>query len=56
MKPRRGVTLAAVCASSVRAGIIDSSSGSARETLTPLRKVRRGRCFLVMNIVSIRES
>ena len=43
---------AAVCASSVRAGIIESSSGNARLTPTPFRNVLRGKCFLVTNIVS----
>ena len=47
----RHAAFAAVCASSVRAGIIESSSGSARVTPMPRRNVRRGRCFLVMNIV-----
>ena len=34
------------CASAVRAGTIESSSGSASVTPVPRRNVRRGRCFL----------
>ena len=41
---------AAVFASSVRAGTIASSRGSASVAPTPRRNVRRGRCFLVMNM------
>src|SRR5690242_13621369 len=52
MKPRCGVGLAAVCASAVRAGIIASSNGSAIAVPMPRKNVLRGRCFLVMNILS----
>src|SRR5215467_6156772 len=48
--PSREVGLAAVFASSVRAGTIASSRGSASAAPAPFRNVRRGRCFLVMNI------
>src|SRR5688572_20418459 len=51
-KPSRDTGLAAVCASSVRAGTIESSSGSAIDTPIPLRNVRRGRCFREMNMLS----
>src|SRR4051812_5056905 len=50
MHPRRVFGAAAVPASAVAAGTMDSSSGSARETPAPLRNVRRGRCFLAMNM------
>jgi hypothetical protein len=50
MHPNRLRGLAAVPASAVAAGTIDSSRGSASVTPVPLRKVRRERCFLVMNI------
>ena len=33
------------------AGSMESSSGSASVTPTPRRKVRRGRCFFVMNMI-----
>ena len=39
---------AAVCASSVLAGTIASSNGSANVTPAPFRNVRRGICFFVM--------
>ena len=41
---------AAVCASSVRAGTIASSNGSANAAPAPLRMVRRGMCRFVINI------
>src|SRR5262245_22821427 len=50
MAPMRVFGAAAVCASAVRAGTIDSSSGSASVTPVPRRNVRRERCRLVMNI------
>src|SRR5579862_9039686 len=50
MYPKCGVGFAAVCAKAVRAGIMASSSGSARAVPTPRRTVRRVKCFLVMNI------
>src|SRR5262245_22074686 len=50
MKPTRGVTLAAVCARTVPAGIIASSSGSPSAAPRPRSTVRRGRCFLGTNI------
>ena len=49
MHPSRVLPLAAVCASAVPAGTIDSRNGSAIVTPTPCRNVRRDRCFLVMN-------
>src|SRR5262245_35819182 len=48
MQPRRVRGFAAVCASGVAAGIIDSRNGSATLTPTPWRNVRRDRWFLVM--------
>src|SRR5438552_12765776 len=42
---------AAVCASAVPAGIIESSSGSASVTPMPRRNVRRGNARLVMNVI-----
>src|SRR6186713_2656697 len=50
MKPMRGEGAAAVCARAVPAGIIASSSGSAIVTPAPRRKVRRDKCFFVMNM------
>src|ERR1700722_8900316 len=50
--PNRRCGFAAVLARAVRAGTIDSSSGSARVTPTPRRKVRRGNDILVMNMVA----
>src|SRR5262245_26101255 len=41
---------AAVSRSSVCAGSIASSSGRARVTPVPYKKVRRGKCFFAMNI------
>src|SRR4029453_3130111 len=46
----RGFGVAAVCARSVAAGTIASSSGKARVTPAPRRKVRRGMCFFAMNM------
>src|ERR1700681_4494329 len=51
MNPRCGVGFAAVCARAVRAGIIASSRGRATTVPMPRKKVRRGRCFLVRNMV-----
>src|SRR5579863_7696887 len=49
MKPRRLFGLAAVAASAVMDGIIESSSGRAMLVPNmPRRNVRRGKCFLVM--------
>src|SRR5581483_5029690 len=50
MQPSRVLGAAAVRASSVPAGIIESSSGSASDTPAPFRNVRRGRCFFEMNM------
>ncbi len=50
MHPRRIFGAAAVCASAVRAGIIESSNGNAMAAPAPRSSVRRERCFLVMNI------
>src|SRR5436190_20615310 len=47
----RGVGVAAVWANNVLAGTIESSSGNASETPAPRRKVRRGICLLVMNML-----
>ena len=44
--PSRVLPVAAVCASGVPAGTIDSRNGSAIVTPTPFRNVRRDRCFL----------
>ena len=52
MHPRRVFGVAAVCASAVPAGTIDSSSGSASVTPAPRRNVRRERCFFVMNVTA----
>src|SRR4051812_26965490 len=49
--PNRRCGFAAVFAVAVRAGTIDSSSGRARVTPIPRRKVRRGNAILVINIV-----
>ena len=46
----RGVGFAAVCASAVAAGIIESSSGSASVAPAPFRIVRREMCFFEMNM------
>src|ERR1700735_3119043 len=43
---------AAVFASGVWAGTMESSKGRASVTPIPRKNVRRGKCFLVMNIVS----
>src|SRR5262245_24467110 len=48
-----GLGLPAVCASTVPAGIIASSSGSATVAPRPRSIVRRDRCFLVTNIVAL---
>ena len=48
----RGIGLAAVAASAVRAGTMASKSGSAMVAPMPRRKVRRFRCFFEMNIVT----
>src|SRR6185436_4272709 len=45
--------LAAVWASSVRAGIIASNSGSAKVTPAPRRNVRRGMCFFVRYMMAV---
>src|SRR5215469_9747421 len=50
MKPRCGVAFAAVSASAVRAGIMASSSGSAKAAPAPRNTVRRVKCFLLTNI------
>src|SRR5579864_5322110 len=50
MHARRVFPAAAVLATGVCAGTIESSSGSAKDTPMPRRTVRRERCFLVMNI------
>src|SRR5580765_3123020 len=52
MKPRRFTGLAAVLASAVIAGVIESSSGSAITAPTPRRKVRLGNASLEINIGS----
>src|SRR3954469_8030260 len=49
---RRGLGFAALCASTVPAGIIASSSGSAIVAPAPLRTVRRDSFFLKTNIYS----
>ena len=46
---RGGFTAAGVSAIAVPAGIMASSRGSAIDAPTPLRTVRRDRCFLVRN-------
>ena len=46
----RSFLAAAVCDNAVAAGIMASSSGSARLTPAPLSSVRRDRCFFVKNI------
>ena len=50
MPTKRLAGLAAVLLSGVCAGTIESSSGKANVTPAPRRNVRRGTCFLVMNI------
>ena len=47
-KPSLGTGLAGVCAQAVAAGIIASSSGSARAACAPFKNVRRGSAFFVM--------
>src|SRR5689334_3597685 len=47
---KRLLGIAAVLASGVCAGIMESSSGSARVTPAPRISARREMCFLVMNI------
>src|SRR5262245_55668624 len=52
MPTNRGTfDVASALANGTRAGSIESNSGSARVTPAPRRQVRRGRCFLVMNMV-----
>src|SRR5579862_3816229 len=52
MAPKRVRTFAAaVCRSGVAAGTMDSRKGSAIVTPAPVRKVRRERCFFVMNSI-----
>src|ERR1044071_5105604 len=51
MPQKRLFGSAAVFTCAVAAGIIESRSGSASVTPMPCRKVRRGRCFLVMNML-----
>src|SRR6186713_2177792 len=53
MQPRRVFGTAAVCARSVPAGTIESSSGSASVTPVPRRNVRRERCFFVMKLTAV---
>src|SRR2546422_8214149 len=48
---KRGFGAAGVCASAVAAGTMASRSGNANVTPAPWRKVRRGMCFLVINIL-----
>src|SRR5580765_5092728 len=50
MKPTCGVTFAAVCARTVRAGIIASSKGRPSVAPRPRSTVRRVRYFLVTNM------
>src|SRR6185295_14292534 len=50
MAPSRVRAFAAVCASGVPAGTIDSRNGSAMVTPTPRRNVRCDRCIFEMNI------
>ena len=52
MPTNRRTGAAAVSRVGVSAGTIDSSSGSASVTPAPRRNVRRGMCFLAMNIES----
>src|SRR6266568_1744867 len=47
----RGFGLAAVCANAVAAGTMASRNGSASAAPAPRRTVRRGMCFLVINMV-----
>src|SRR2546422_8562558 len=56
MAPNRVRGLAAVCASGVAAGTIDSRKGKAMVTPAPRRNVRRERCFFVMNIMIFSSS
>jgi len=49
----RGFGVAAVCARSVAAGTIASSSGSASVTPAPRKKVRRGMCVFAINMVPL---
>ena len=53
MKPSRRTGFAAVRAAAESAGTIASSSGRARVAPTPLRNVRRARCFFVMIMGSV---
>src|SRR5215470_17255328 len=55
MAPNLALPVAAVCARAVPAGTIDSRNGSAIDTPTPRRNVRRDRCILLMNISALRE-
>src|ERR1700720_1525228 len=50
MHARRVLGTAAVFATGVCAGTMESSNGSAKDTPMPRKIVRRERCFLVMNI------
>src|SRR4030095_15661057 len=50
MKPKRCMGMAAVRASGVCAGTIDSRKGSAIVTPAPCKNVLRDKCFFVMNI------
>src|SRR5215813_13019500 len=49
----RGFGVAAVCARSVPAGTIASSSGKASVTPAPRKNVRRERCFFTINMDSL---
>ena len=51
--PNRICGLAAVFASGVCAGIMESSSGSDIVTPKPRKNVRRGRCRLVRNVMGV---
>ena len=50
MPVKRGLGMAPLFARGVCAGIIESSSGSARVMPAPRRNARRGMCFFVRNI------
>src|SRR5207244_4426960 len=53
MQVSRLLGFAAVLLSGVCAGTIDSKNGNAIVTPAPRRKVRRERCFLVINMVAL---
>src|SRR5688572_5268411 len=53
MAPNRSGAAAALCASAVKLGTIDSRNGSAKVVPSPRRMVRRGKARPVVNITKL---